>query len=191
MKKTKPSRLERTAYHEAGHVAACYFLRLSFKSISIEPKGDFLGVVNGCEVPKSFQPDLDTSSKTRDRIEREILCTLAGGAAEARLAGRKNWRGAGGDVDACTNLALYIGGDEEEASAFINWMIVRAKNWVKRELYWCAIATLAKELLEKHTIKAKEARSIIREAIQKYDLANGRSGNLSLNIVGTQLYPLR
>ena len=50
----KQKRIERTAYHEAGHVLLAYLLRKAFKYVTIEPDGDSLGYVLYYEFSESF-----------------------------------------------------------------------------------------------------------------------------------------
>ena len=96
MSKRKSNSLESTAYHEAGHVVIAHLLKRKFRRASIvpDPATGSLGHVH-FSVLRGFNPDINAGPITDKRIHNEILIDLAGIAAEARLTGRRNWRGAG------------------------------------------------------------------------------------------------
>jgi hypothetical protein len=163
----RKNRLERTAYHEAGHTVACVYLHIPFKYATIKSGEDFLGRVERYPYPESFHPDIDDSPKIRSRIEKDMMISLAGHAAEMAFSGRHNWSGASYDSHKAGDLALYYAGGEEETSAFYNWMWVRTRAWIRQPLHWIAVIALAKELLKEQTITAKEVRIIINKNLKK------------------------
>jgi ATP-dependent Zn protease len=158
------SQLRKTAYHEAGHAVAHYFLRLPFKSVTIKPSAEYKGRIVGGKIPKSFRPDTTWDYRTERRLEREMIALLAGLAAVKRLTGRNSWRGGGKDVSSAIDLAMYVGGDSDGVSAYLSWMIQRARGFMRNPLHWHCVEVLAKELIKRRTIKAREARNIIRRA---------------------------
>ena len=83
-------RLEALAHHEAGHAVAAVELRRAINYVTIIPENDSLG---HCSFP---DPKFD-DRRLAAWIEREVLIGLCGGAAEAKLIGRRNHRGAMGD----------------------------------------------------------------------------------------------
>lgn len=163
----KRNSLECTAYHESGHVVACIYLHIPFKYATIKPGKDFLGRVQQYPYPESFRPDMEDFSRIRSRIEKDIMVSLAGHAAEVAFAGRHDWRGAKYDNHKAVGLALYYTGSEDETSAFYKWMWVRTETWVKQPLHWMAVGVLANALLKKQTITAKDAKLIINENLKK------------------------
>src|SRR3990170_4851648 len=88
-KRRKPSRLERTAYHEAGHAVAAYKLRRRISRVSIvpDPEDGTLGHCSYSQLWNDFNPEIYDDSKTTQRLETLILTALAGVAAEPRLSG--------------------------------------------------------------------------------------------------------
>jgi ATP-dependent Zn protease len=72
----RPTKLERTAYHEAGHAVAAYSLRWKIIEVSIVPDPDSLGHVTRTPL-KDFHPDDDTRFSTLRKGEKEIILYLA------------------------------------------------------------------------------------------------------------------
>ena len=166
----RPSKLERTAYHEAGHAVAAYDQRRRISRVSIIP--DFeegtLGHCSYSQFWKDFHPDINDDSKTRGHIETAIICCLSGHTAEARLSGRNNWVGSSQDRSAALGLALYIApGGGKELQHYYNWMWERTKGLLAKPFYWDAIEALAAELLQRRDIGGQKARRIIHEAIER------------------------
>jgi ATP-dependent Zn protease len=81
----RTTKLERTAYHEAGHVVAHYVLRIGFRYVTIIPSGDYLGHVKGCPYGKNFRPYIEVTLRMRDRLEKEIVIFFAGNEAEKKF----------------------------------------------------------------------------------------------------------
>lgn len=165
MKKSLNSK--KTAYHEAGHATARYFLKLAFKYVTIEPNKDSLGHVKPFPPPDSFQPDTFDDSRTRTRIEKQIIAYYAGHAAEFVLTGRKNWSGASSDNHNAVNLAHYYCGSETQASLFLAWMWQRTVDWIKLPYHWKAVEALAKELIIRQRLSSKDAKKVIAKALPR------------------------
>lgn len=72
-----------TAVHEAGHIVAAVRLRRPFEYGTVVANDESLGHVRHVPLGHWFQPDLVMDRRTRDRIEREIICAWAGPVAEA------------------------------------------------------------------------------------------------------------
>ena len=165
MKSTKrKTALQRTAFHEAGHAAMCFAQERKFHHVTIvaeEAEGS-LGHILYAKL-KSVQADKGNDWKTRKSLENVILCSLAGPAAEAIYAGRRNWRGARGDLRSMTNAATGITFDAEEASAFVSWLWIRANNIVRAR--WRMVEILAAALLERETLSYKEAQTVLRDGV--------------------------
>ena len=158
----KYSRLKSTAYHEAGHAVACYFLHFPFKYLTIEPEKDTLGHVKRFPHPKSFHPDYEGDTKTLNRIEKNIITSYSGSAAEFILTGKYN-SGGGTDSQYARELADHYCGGPEETEAFLKWMWERTINWVQNpDFHWDAVEALAQELLKKSRLTSKEAKQIIK-----------------------------
>jgi hypothetical protein len=152
------SRLERTAYHEAGHAIACIKLKRPFKQVTIIPKDNSLGHLQPHDKPKSIQPEVETSGRTRSWLEREILITLAGLASENRFAGRHNWRGAGGDFRDAVDIATYLYFEPRLIEKYLSFKIEEAKCFVAAERVWDEIVAVAAALLRRKTLSARDVK---------------------------------
>ena len=80
--KSQKKKLEKTAYHEAGHAVAAFLLRKRFSYVTIESGEDSLGHIILKRFRDSFQPDVDEISKIRRPLEKDIMISLAGNAAD-------------------------------------------------------------------------------------------------------------
>src|SRR5882724_1470371 len=130
--KTPPD--EATAYHEAGHAVVALALGRQVHQVSILPNRDRLGV---CEFRKpSFRP-------TEDWVEREILISLGGIAAEARHTGIHAWESAGRDFQYVEELAVQRAG-ERRAQRYILRMLSKAEHLIAQDDNWHAIELIAR-----------------------------------------------
>jgi len=105
MAKEPSMKLKKTAYHEAGHaVAACEYRR-KFSYVTIAPEEDSLGHVLYQHLGKNFHPEYDEMSKVRAKLEKAILISLAGHAAERIFSGKNNWLGSSNDIHSVVDYA--------------------------------------------------------------------------------------
>jgi len=143
-----PAHLKGTAYHEAGHAVAALLLGRRFKAISIEPDGDILGLVSGIAWPRAFRPDTDDiDSRARSNIEKRIMIAAAGEGAESLYTGRRVMHYACQDAMQAVDLASYVCPENEECSAYTNWLWLRAKNLIREPRSWIMVEALASKLL--------------------------------------------
>jgi ATP-dependent Zn protease len=162
-KKRQRRRLVETAYHEAGHAVACMTLKRPFKRVTIVPEGDSLGHILKRNCPKSIRPDIVVNCRSFRWIEREIICALAGLAAEHRFAGRHNWRGAGSDFSHAVDLAGNLYFEPAVSSRYLAFMVEQAKCLVAASRVWIEIQAIAAALMERETLSAREAKQVIRD----------------------------
>jgi ATP-dependent Zn protease len=99
---TRPSRKEKTAYHEAGHAVIAAELRIQFNSVSVIADDDSLGHI----LIENYTPS-DNEERANLQIEKRIMVDLAGMAAEHKLNGRDDWRGAASDLSSAIDLAEH------------------------------------------------------------------------------------
>jgi hypothetical protein len=159
-------RLEATAYHEAGHAVACYHLHLRFTHVTIIPDDDSLGAIHHGKdyYSKNFDPESDNSLKTMDRIEREVISSLAGQAAEAKYRNRNNWKGSVSDWSKGVDFASRSAGGGEVLQKYVEYCWARAKALFNPPWLWYAVEVLARELLKDKKIGSRKARQIIKGA---------------------------
>jgi len=161
-KTPKTTRLERTAYHEAGHAVAAFELRRAFRHISIEPREESLGHVLYAQWSKHFQPDQDSSARTRNEVERAVICAFAGYVAETRFSGRHNRKGAHEDMRHAEELASFMH-EGEVLDRYQDYLMAKTEQMITQPLLWAAVKALAEALLREKRIGYRKARRIIQQ----------------------------
>lgn len=166
MTKREHQKLKKTAYHEAGHAVAAFAMNKRFTRVSIiaNPDDNSLGRVLGCGWDSKLNPEFDKGVRIRQRVEAQIIISLAGPVAEAKLTSRYNHIGASRDYHDAVFFASYVTGSSQETSAFLNWLIEKTKN-ILSQYYWDAVKLLADELIKLREIGYLTARKIIRKGI--------------------------
>jgi hypothetical protein len=163
----RPSRIERTAYHEAGHAVAAYLRRLRFTSISIIPYRGTLGHCEFSEAPVIIDLNAHSIGHARRRMETLIIVSLAGVVAECLLTGRHNWRGAHADLHDAARYASFVTGSDDELGAYVRWLWEHTKMLLGAPPCWLAIQQLAAVLIEDRRLGERRARAIIGEALKR------------------------
>jgi hypothetical protein len=177
-KPPKITKLESTAFHEAGHAAAAFHLGKAVQSVSIVPDKEdgSLGHCQGNGYPDWFSPDTVIDGRARAFAERETIFLFAGPAAEARVRGRHNHLWAGTDHHNAYHLASHFCGGNEETSAYLAWLAARAKNLIHDPFIWSGVESLAKALLTHQTMTGRKARAAYRAGQEEFLRANGEGG---------------
>jgi ATP-dependent Zn protease len=157
------TQLECPAYHEAGHAVAAWVEKCRLRVVTIVPTESTLGSCLEAKLPRNFRPDITVTPTTADRLEREIICFLAGHIAEKQFSGQDNWDGSLRDRQEADRLADYLVGNQREHDAFMGWMWMRTDGLV--EVHQPEIAAMAAALLEEKTIKAPRFKEIMRTAL--------------------------
>lgn len=160
-------RIERTAYHEAGHAVAAYLRHLRFTSISIIPDRGTLGRCEFSESAVVIDPESGDQLRARTRIETLIIVSLAGVISESLLTGRHNWRGAHADLHDATRYASFVTGSAEELRAYERWLWEHTRMLLGARPSWLAVQQLAAALIEDRRVGERRARAIIRAAIER------------------------
>ncbi len=164
MPKSRTDRLRATAYHEAGHALAHWRGRLPFRSVSIEPSKDSLGHVLSHSLRLTDDHVYEPSPRVRDRLERKIVCLLAGREAERLVSTRYNHTGASDDRRKALGLALRsVGGSLEEVAPYFQWLTARAMGLVK--INRKSLDALAVALIRRRTLAGEEAVQVMLAAV--------------------------
>ena len=153
------SNLKATAYHEAGHAVVALALGRAVQRVSILPGRGWLG---RCEFQKGrVRP-------TEDWLEREILISLAGAAAEARHTGAYAWDGAIADLRAVRRLAVQRA-SERQAARLERRLLAKVEHLLDQAGHWRAVELIAVELLRCETISGRAVRHLFDQGNRQAD----------------------
>jgi ATP-dependent Zn protease len=157
MDEAKPTTYcEATAYHEAGHAVVALALDRPVHRVSVLPNRDRSGQ---CEFGKAvFRP-------TQDWVEREILISLAGLAAEARRTGTYAWEEAERDLRYVRKLARERA-SERAVERLERRMLSKVENLLADDGHWRAVELIAAELLKHGTISGRAAKHLFDRGCQ-------------------------
>lgn len=156
-------RLEAAAYHEAGHALAAYVVHRRITGVSIVPDEDTLGGCSFARDSRNFDPEVDTSPRVRNLIEKRAITLWGGHIAETRFTGRNNWVGSEADRNRLTGILIYLCASKEETGAYMEWLRTRTKALIER--HWVGVEALASALVDKSRIGGRTATQIIRVAV--------------------------
>lgn len=134
-------RIQRTAYHEAGHAVACIAKGRKFKYVTISPKDGSRGHIRYNRVPSL------EFAKSRALIDRGII-TLAGTCAEKIKFGRYS-HGFGhddGESDRSHAADLFLSADIADARPYY------AKTEALLRKHWAKVEAVAGALLTHKTL---------------------------------------
>jgi ATP-dependent Zn protease len=143
-----------TAYHEAGHAVMALALARPVQRVSMRPNHKHLGL---CEFGKGvFRP-------SEDWLEREILISLGGLAAEAIHTGDYALDAAERDLRYVRDLAVKRAG-ERQAERLERRLLTKAEHLLGQPQHWRAVELIAAELLRCGAISGRAARHFFDQA---------------------------
>jgi ATP-dependent Zn protease len=170
----RASALECTAYHEAGHAVAAWWLGIPHRRVDIIPdEGD--GRLGACwhyRPPPWVQPDVDLSPRAQDWLERRIKVLQAGAIAEKRFRGQANRAGARDDLARAIDYARYVAGDGRALTAYLKYLSFATEDLLCRSYIWEAVAFVARALLDRGQLTRKEVKALAIEAVNESRMAN-------------------
>ena len=165
-KPLKMKKLEKVAYHEAGHAVAAFLMRRSFSYVTIKPDESSFGHIFYQKFRDSFNPDYVEDYKIRRPLEKAIITGLAGHVAEKIYSKQENYETSENDFHVAVDLASYLCGSNEEIEAYIKWLYIRTKNMLEHPNNWCKVKAFAEELLDHRRIGYVKARKIMKDAVE-------------------------
>lgn len=165
------------AYHEAGHAVAAHRLMIPFYGrtpISIIPSEEYTGVVFHRNIlPQSIE--WDASDRSRLKMERVVQVCLAGIEAQYQFDPASIRRGelpgdwdGGDDYHQAIGVIDYFTGGNEETSAYLELLRLRAQGLVRNNLNWHCITAVAEALQNKKKLSAKQLREVIAKAKEDF-----------------------
>jgi len=147
-------------------VVAADFLDLPFTTVDIIPnfQAHYFGKVEQEPITFEWYPK---EQAVLDALDKNIICSFAGMAAQARHRGRVEWKYGGRDFRDALNLALvrHSEGSFEEVEAYIRYMWVRTHEFLKKHDHWAAVEGVAHALLRCTRLTQDEVKQAIREAV--------------------------
>ena len=143
-----------TAYHEAGHAVVALAHDRPVHRVSVLPNQLHLGQ---CEFRKGVQ------RASVDWVEQEILISLAGMAAEARLTGRYDRGAAGRDLRHARTLALQRA-TEKQLDRYERRMLAKVENLMSDDAIWKAVESIAAALMRHGQISGRAATHLYKLA---------------------------
>ena len=168
MNQKRVSRRTGTAYHEAGHAVCAYLVRKKFRYVTIRANGEYEGHMRHYQRREAFLTDGEEKARTRTSMEKDMMVSLAGGAAVFLLTGKHDYIGKWSDDHKVMDLSEYVCRSRRECEAYINWLFIRCESMLRSPANWHAVETLAEELLAKETISYRKAVEIIKAAKRKF-----------------------
>jgi hypothetical protein len=148
---------EVTAYHEAGHAVIALALGRVIHKVSVLPNQQRLGE---CRFGKG------NAKPTDDWVEREILISLGGMAAEARFTGTYATEEAAQDLRFVRRLALERK-SERAVERYEQRMLSKVEYMLADEGTWKAVVLIAAELVKNGTISGRAARHLYEQATKE------------------------
>lgn len=171
---SKKQRLERTAYHEAGHAVICFGIRCDFSDITIVETEEFYG---NFRHGRWYSVDRNEwYSQDIQGMIWDILVTLGGPAAENQFVGktvRLNSTSDGDYADAWECLGLIyegLGSNEvgaTEAKKYIEYLEQVVKNYLRKN--WNFVERLAQALLAEKQLTYKGAKELVSRNLELTD----------------------
>ena len=156
--------VHRIAIHEAGHAVMAYLCGRRIGAASALPRRGSLGHLEYGGLT-SYPVGWLEDARTRRKLEDEIMIALAGLAAEYVQPGVIDHAGAAADLARALEIALPAAGNPEEATAFINWLFVRARSKLADRRSRQAITDLATALERRGSLTGTEIRARLRRSL--------------------------
>lgn len=145
---------EVTAFHEAGHAVVALALGRVIHKVSVLPNRERMGEVRFGK---------GTAKPTDDWVEREILISLGGMAAEARHTGTYATDEAAQDLRFVRRLALERKSDRQ-VERYEQRMLDKVEYMLADDGHWNAVERIAAELMKHGTISGRAARHLFELA---------------------------
>jgi ATP-dependent Zn protease len=146
-----------SSMHEAGHALAYTLLSLGVEYVTVERK---TVEHNGQQMMSSGFTQPLPRPFSKETIENEAVCVLAGPAAEDRFNGHAD-SGSAGDVDNLRNYALSLGLSQDEAVDLTGRAYRLACALVDEHID--AVKKIAFELMTKGRIEGETVRTIVEQ----------------------------
>ena len=184
---SRPTAEEGTAYHEAGHVVAHYFLKRTRRPnrATIVPNEEW-GSLGHVEPHFSYHAHLDKDeaallSRSLLAVLEEVQASLAGTIAEERFTGRRNDAGARVDFENAEYfldqlLHRRLGRSERARRALFDWLLAETVDFL--DDHWSHVEAVAKALLEHETLASRRKIDEVIRAETRRQLIEEEGGDV-------------
>lgn len=156
-----------TAHHEAAHAVVYFWSDVPFRKVTIKPdkKSDSLGHVALHRTPRWMCEPVGSTEETRSRsrIEAEVVALYAGQLAQARLTGKHPEDGHWKDAHDAVTLAYRLFSNTDVVNAFLHFCYLHAREWIYAQTHWVEIQAVAEALLERETLTRNQVSQVIAD----------------------------
>jgi ATP-dependent Zn protease len=159
--------LEKTAYHEAGHIVAAYLMGHELTSVTIIPSENALGVAKS----HPFTDDFDVEKfslydiKDYNLLFKLLVSSCAGQVAAHIASGRKDKIGCYDDYEQVTELMFKFNLDDEMIKSLYKSSEIYTRQILEYQEVWELVESIAKKLLVKKELNHDDIFSIIEESV--------------------------
>jgi hypothetical protein len=160
-------RLERRAYHEAGHAVACHIVRLPYGYVTIHPDEDSLGHMKTRLRKVRFNTNRRLRNKERNDLESNIMALLGGFAAEKLLRGNVNPGVSPDEWRMAYHITIYLNYKRFTREVYLNWLFERIKEWLEIPCYWKSVRKVAHQLMVNRKLDRQTVRRLIESTLKK------------------------
>lgn len=176
-RRMKMKKLERIAYHEAGHAVAQYLSNVQFKYVEICDSEKKPSYTLPTEILKKMVPLMPKDLKAGGRVvalkrkqrfsDRDGIFIILAGAAAESLRYRNRLVAMLSNMHEVLEIELMRNGESDD------YLFDEARGKLKQPAVWYAVETLVQELLTHHKILYLKAVEIIDKAIKDYIAKGG------------------
>ncbi len=161
MPRTKHSRREIVAYHEAGHAVYAFFRRVKIRKVTIVPDGGSLGSVSHSKILRGNH-EVEWTPRMRQQVETLIQVCLAGPIAQ-RIRDPRSYRSSHAHVDHRTavDAAMVLCSSGRQATAFLRYQRICVEEFLRGPRTWGMVEALAAELLRRSAMTGDEVRHFL------------------------------
>jgi hypothetical protein len=153
------------AYHEAGHAAIAWRLRLlRKKGASIVANEYSAGRVH-TNLGRGDNPEFSYSDSARFRVERNVMCSMAGIEAQrkCRPSSVRHYHESIDRENAIDWLTRLSEPSNDEFPVY--WKLLRIRTRAMVNLFWPQIEAVAAKLLASKTLTREQIRGVIHESM--------------------------
>ncbi len=171
MKSNSTHGLEATAYHEAGHAVVSWWLGVGIRRATIIPNtaNNSLGHVLNHPLGQSTLEGMEFAelfASSRLRAEKLVMVAMAGEMAQRRYDSRsvRSYHASSDREQIVTVLERYAVYHDGIIDVRPHQKLLQGWTEMILNRLWYVVETVARALLERHTLSGKELRAVMLDA---------------------------